>query len=425
MQNSLAVIKISKLYQFLFLIVILLQINLFDVFNLPIALIDLNSPSNKMLILMVLMVVLFLTIVLLAEGKVEFKDAYFSWPMIFLFLIVVIGVYASSNKYSESVRTAFANSYYFLIIPIGYFAFKPLFYDEKTLESLSKVNMVVAAIYSFVYLMGSSILPGIIHSTSSVDIQNFLTHKSVMGFIRYQTPSDYIFFSLFFFWMMMVMTFKNKLSIWMLMSNALSLLYLIFVAQVRTYEILVLVLLLAYGLTKVSDVSKSSKVLMGILFSIVSVTIIAIIINKLQFFSGARASSAAVRLEEIPYFLGHWRDMGILGMGFPDSKSNYYLLHGFSPKFMAPVYYLDDVGIFGFVGQLGLLGIIFLASIAVVLTKKLVRNGFTIQKGIFICTFLATFPTLIVFNVQRSVVGIFYFLLIDFALHLNKVSNSR
>lgn len=100
--------------RFLFLLLLLLQVNFFDLFSLGDQFMRLNDYTNKLLSLLI--IILMLIVNLIFTNKVVVKNTGFGFP-IFITIVGFVLVYiGSAYAYSESFTSIFKVSYYYLIL---------------------------------------------------------------------------------------------------------------------------------------------------------------------------------------------------------------------------------------------------------------------------------------------------------------------
>lgn len=394
----------------LILLILSLQVNMFDLFPSNSLWGNLNSDTNKYLILLIFIVCFLFKIML--TNKIMAKKQNYKLSVTFFWSSTVLIMVLSSFVYSQRLTTSFMNGYYYLIFPLMYCVLGDYLLNLDNFRKFVLLTTFFGTIESGLYVINSRFLQ-FLHPVSTIDINNELVGNRVMGFIRYQSPADFVFFASFLLSVAVLFKIK-KINLNFFLCQGLMISYIFFVSQVRTYFLLAIILLLIdISILIIKKVGMLAPIFVIILILIFLFSLY-ILILKLGFFEGNRISSLLVRTEAIPYYLRQTFNNEIFGIGFPNVQTHELLIHGYSNIFSASLFYIEDTGVFGIVGVFGILGILYF----IMFLKELVSGFFKTKKrfeyGIVVVIFMGLFITLIPLNVSRIVLMAWYLILLDF-----------
>lgn len=411
LKNRLTIIDI------LIFLLILFQVNFLDLYNMPSTWNSFNSNVNKYAILIV-SIFIWLASFAYSGNKESNKinhNREFSISTGFFSFMLIIVCLGSVLIYDQSLFITFQNMYWYFIFPFLYFGLKDYLLDRNNFIKFDKIVVFFGLSLAILYLLYAR---GIInlHPNAVIDIMNLSNGKMQYGFTRFQAPSDFIFFVSFYLSATVIIGLK-KINLSFVLSQIVLLANLFLVGQVRVYfAIAVLLFLFTLFVTFVNKIKKI-RVIIYFLGILLGLLLVGILVQKLQFFNGgSRQASSIVRNEEISYYLSHMFDGSIFGIGFPNIRDYYYLVRGFSPIYQAPVYYLEDVGIFGFISVFGILGVIYIILFFADLYRMFKNNTVGLPEIVLVGANLATYFTLIPLNSPRIVLMPFYLIIITIVL---------
>lgn len=413
----------KTLYKCLISLLILLQVNFFDFITFPDWFFyNINSYSVKYLST-------FLVFIACLVRLIEYKSnssiknngqINFSVSLLLLLLFSTFITYQSSIVYKQTILTSFSISYYYLFV-LGYFAFHNFF---TRLENIKWFFGLI--IYSSVFLSITKIIQSylagkfgkiVFGSYSTVDKNNLITLSSdIVGFVRLPSASDFVFFAS----MLLVITFlfkkisiKNKFTILFV-----NIFFLFIVSQTRTYVLIILVLIFGVVLIKVSSEFKQFSIVV-LLFGVIGGVFFSLyLVEQMGFITtGGRSASYTVRLDAIQYYLSQFSNNGVFAIGFAHDPEFLLLNHGYSLAYGRSIYYMDDIGIIGFLAVFGKLGILWLIVFLSELLKQILHAGNKKIVMLLCFTVLATSGTLVYLNIQRIFYLVFVLLLVDFFVH--------
>lgn len=392
---------------------VMLTVNFFDFIPFPTTWDSWNSNVNKYAILLISISIWLISLFYTHQGDILNKKnkKSFDSSTIFLTLSLIVVCIFSAIFYSQSLFSTFENMYWYFVFPFLYFGLKDYLIEFGNLVKFDKIIVVTGVLLSVVYLLYSKGFINL-HPNAIIDIQNLSSGKVEYGFSRFQAPADFVFFVSFYLSLTLTIEMR-ELNVKYFIQQILLIANLFFVGQIRVYFVIAFMLFIVTLFFKIVGKFKQTKIIFIIFGFLAGCFLILYLIKKLNFFGGgARQASSIVRSEEISYYLSHMFDHKLFGVGFPDITYNYYLIRGFSPTYLAPVYYLEDVGVFGFLGVFGLLGIIYILLFLNNLVSHIRVSQDKIIMYIFICAFLATCFTLIPLNNSRIELMPFYLIII-------------
>ncbi|WP_349612469.1 hypothetical protein [Lactiplantibacillus plantarum] len=315
------------------------------------------------------------------------------------------------------MQTSFLNGYYYLIFPLIYYIYGTHLIDKQNFLDFQKIVTSIGSIEAFIYIINSRFI-NFLNPVAAIDVSNAASGRSVMGFTRYQSPADFVFFASILLSVTVLLKIR-KINISFYILQLIMLSYIFFVSQVRTYFLIsiafLLVILGAFLIKRFGYLIP----IVGLIFIIIFLGILYLIIDKLGFFHGDRISSMLVRTEAIPYYLSQMFKNIIFGIGFPDVHSNYYLIHGFSNIYGASIFYIEDTGIFGIIGVFGIMALIYLICFFKEIGKAMMMTKNKIQFGLVFIVLIGLFPTLIPLNATRIIFMGFYLIILDFICNYN------
>nr|QOW37896.1 Wzy [Leuconostoc mesenteroides] len=397
----------------LLFLLIMFQVNFFDLISLPSIWSSLNSNVNKYAILIVSLVIWLLSLIPSKQDKSlkQFYDSQFSISTVFFCVILFVVWLGTSLTYGQTVLITFQNMYWYFVFPFLYFGLRRYLMEDINFIKFDKIIVLSGVIVSVLYLLYSKHIITL-HPNAVIDIQNLAMGKEQYGFSRFQAPSDFIFFVSFYMSSTALMKIK-RFEVKYIFQQMILIANLFFVGQVRVYFAISLLLFVFVLFMKGVSQFKKVKMVFVVLGIVAGAALILLIIKKLNFFGGGtRQASSIVRSEEISYYLSHAYDNKFFGIGFPDINNYYYLIRGFSPTYQASVFYLEDVGIFGFIAIFGVLGIVYLVLFLNDLFKTVKYNENRIIMLVILLSYLATYFTLIPLNASRIMLIPFYLIIV-------------
>lgn len=398
---------------FLLFILIMLQVNFFDLISLPYSWSSWNSNVNKYAILIISIIIWLISFIYKQNNHPieNNNNLQFSISTLVFSIILLIVLLGSSLIYGQTIFNTFQNMYWYFIFPLLYFGLKEYLKNKDNFVKFNNIIVFVGVVYALLYLLYSKNIITL-HTNAVIDIQNMAAAKAQYGFTRLQASSDFIFFVSFCMSSTTLMGIK-KLNIKFVIQQFILIANLFFVGQVRVYFAIALILFVFVLFIKNINLFKKTRSILMIFGVIAGAFLVIFMINKLNFFGGGdRQASSIVRSEEISYYLSHMYDNKLFGLGFPDMSTNYYLIRGFSPTYQAAVYYLEDVGIFGFIAIFGILGIFYFILFIDELIKIIVNSKYKFIIIVILLAYLATYLTLIPLNVSRIMLMPFYLIIV-------------
>ncbi len=395
-------------------LIILLQVNFFDLITLPPIWDSLNSNVNKYAMLSVSILIWIFSLFTLSKQnskKVDFNYQQFNTSTLYFFVMLIVVWISSSVIYGQSSLITFQNMYWYFIFPFLYFGLKDYLIDHNNFLKFDRMVVSAGIVVAILYLLYAKSLI-VLHPNAVIDIQNLYNGKMQYGFYRFLAPTDFVFFVSFYLSTAAIMgirTFNLKYVVQQLILIA----NIFLVGQARAYFAVAFLLFLFVAFIQIINRMRKIKLVPIVLGTVTGLVMIVLIINKLGFFGeGTRQASSIVRGEAIPYYLSHTFDHVLYGLGFPDIGTNYYLIRGFSQTYQAPVFYLEDVGLFGSIATFGLFGIIYFILLFTKLIRIIKNSDNKIVMSVTSVSLLITFLTVIPLNVTRIMLMPFYLIIL-------------
>lgn len=395
-------------------LIILLQVNFFDLITFPPIWDSLNSNVNKYAMLSVSILIWIFSIFTLSKQdskKVDFRYQQFNMSTLYFFVMLIVVWISSSVIYGQSSLITFQNMYWYFVFPFLYFGLKDYLMDHNSFLKFDRMVVSAGIVVAILYLLYAKSLI-VLHPNAVIDIQNLYNGKMQYGFYRFQAPTDFVFFVSFYLSTAVIMgsrTFNLKYVVQQLILIA----NIFLVGQVRVYFAVAFLLFLFVIFIQIINRLREIKLVPIVVGTVTGLVMIALIINKLGFFGeGTRQASSIVRGEAISYYLSHTFDHVLYGLGFPDIGTNYYLLRGFSQTYQSSVFYLEDVGLFGSIATFGVFGIIYFILLFTKLIRIIKNSDNKIVMSVIIVSLSITFLTLIPLNASRIMLMPFYLIIL-------------
>lgn len=426
--------KYNNIYRCLIIALIVLQVNFFDFYNFPDWFFyNINSYSVKYLSVFI---VLFACFIGFLEFNVNSKNSRqglslkfgFLIPVILLIIFTVFVTVKSSGIYRQTFFSTLGLSYFYFLI-LGYFAFHNFFSKFENIVWFFKIIVYSSFILSISkiiqsYLAGSY---GIIvfGSYSTVDKNNLMSMSTdIPGFIRLPSASDFIFFGSF----LLILTVLNKdIKIaHKYIILAVNIFFLSIVSQTRTYILIIAIFIFSVLLIKIMKNNKKMSIFIIFFGALAGIILVYYLFERLGFISDSnRSSSYTVRMDAIQYYLSQFNLNDIFAIGFASDKQFILLNHGYSLFYGKSVYYMDDVGVFGYLAVFGKLGVVWLVTFIVCLIKQIIYAKNRVMVVFLSGAIIATSGTLILLNVQRFFYFVFLLLLIDFFVQDDEMKKGK
>lgn len=390
--------NLNKKTRFLLYLLIILQTNFFSLEPSWGWIIKINSYTSKYLSLIVMILIFILNF---KSVESIYHTAYnqFKIPILTLvFFNFILGI-LTIFKYKQGVFSTFTASYYFYVL-IFYFFLITLISQKGEIQKLLIFVVRTGLIYSLMLIIQDVFLKFKIQFLN-LDSSSLLVEYGAIfhGFYRIKAPSDFISFSILLVIILAVLSKKFTLTDFITL--CVDFFYLIFVSQTRTYIITDLVIIGVWLLMKLNRVHR--------FFTIVSLYLVGLVGSfslsdlLLKFSTGSRKESLSVRIEAIKFYFNEVPRWSMFGIGFPNTAATDYILHGGFLVIYGYQYYLDDIGILGFLTVFGLSGLL----IIVMFFYKIIK-GFWYSKNkwpllILILYLSITSISVSLFNVQRII----------------------
>ncbi|KRO00386.1 hypothetical protein [Companilactobacillus kimchiensis] len=354
---------LDKFFLYIFLI---LQVNFFDLINIRNSFLNgWSSYSQKKLFLIFVFIYIFLRLILYnAHFNPKIMRRHFSPFIIFLLISVVILIFGTLYKFDQTLFATILIAYYFFILLL-YFPFSEYLNTWENWRYIIRRFIIFSSIVSIIKLVQSYILLHfgklIFYLNTNFDYSTALQRNfNVLGFTRIASSVDFVAFSVFI--MLIYKAIKGAIFS-KLKDNVIlffNVLFLICVGQSRGYLIIIVVIILSILLMRVlKSVSKSIQIFFLVLILLIAMVCVGILIDKV-FFVGSRSISMSIRQYAYQYYLKNIFNNGWFAFGFARDDLYGSLIHGQSINYNGQIISanFDDVGIIGFLGKFGMLGVL-------------------------------------------------------------------
>lgn len=393
--------------KFFLIVFLIIQVNFFDLVNTNDSFLSgITGYSQKKLLLVA--IGLYVVLRLFSTDIKNTRQNNFSFYLLFLLAswgAVLIGTIVN---FHQSIFSTFLAGYYFLIV-ILYYVYSKILTDWKDWQNFTKVTAIFSVIFSITKLVQSFIYVKfnilLLHLNSNLDQHTATSMRFVShGFTRIPSVADFTFFGTLLILVCMITkkdVFSQKIEYGMVLVNVMC---IFLVGQTRIYMVLSMVIIVLY-LVKIAY----EKFGLDFYYLMMVILIIPIVylaykgIIKLFFSSGSRSVSLSIRLEAIDYFWNHLTLNKWFSMGFARDDLYSGLLHGkyIDNNLQIIQFNFDDVGMIGFIGRFGVLGIINVSLYAVVLVRAFVKSKMKYATTLIMVIVIGSWVSISLYDPQR------------------------
>ena len=383
---------LKKVETLIFILLIFLQVNFFHTFSfLAEPLVSLNSDINKQLILAVILFAFILLFPLIVTGNMDHYRYSFSLSIIVFIVSLLILTLLSHRYYQISWFSCLKSSYYCWII----FYFWPALFVLKNnfdrllniIKWVSYIDLLILLVQDFFLIIGKNLF---------IYLDEFSTKMLVIN-NRFVVDGDFLVFAAFCIFMLSIYD-EKKLDIFEISYISFLILHQSFFSKGRVSLLILLLMVFVYFISYINKTSYRQKLLTIVLYLSIVLVSFYFIIKKMEFFSGSRSISGLVRIYESMYYITQSTSHGFWGIGFTDDAS---LLYGGINNYLGGKYSFTDVGVIGYLGVFGFLGLPFLLSY-IYQFFKLERSHFNMEAfGISFCYIFGQWLTLFPLNISR------------------------
>ncbi|AKU35221.1 hypothetical protein AKG30_09740 [Lacticaseibacillus paracasei] len=390
--------KINIIFQkILYLILLLLQVNFFNLFGNQ-DFYQLNADNSKIIILFlvaascVLWAPVAFSTFFKAKGYVKNP---FNWLIISFLLCWVAVLFGSSSVYQISLGKTINLSYYYPIVayffPFAWLVKIDFSFVLKSLKIFAYIDLLFMLIQDLVLSFGGRLFL----SLDPFGQQMFMnTGRIVAG-------TDFLLFACFVIILARKLNHTLPSYIEVVFFSGL-VFHLFFFAKSR------MILLLVVAIITVAIFFNSSKKFTTpvrlLFYSFCSVGILALmnmLIAKMSFFSGDRAASGQVRIQAITYYLNNLGLNKWFGFGFTPFFDQ---IGGGGQGVDGGVFYTSDVGMIGLVAIFGALGVFFVILFLLIFIRFLRSFGDFSVKTIVIVYIFGQWISLSSFDISRILI---------------------
>lgn len=294
----------------------------------------------------------------------RFKKDKFSFYIISFFIYSVIEMVISTFRYNTSILTMVLFSSSYFVLP-SYFIFNKIDREKlvKILCFISSLSISILAVQYFFYNnFGVEFLFKFSELPVRMDVQRIYVGIYIIPFVFLISLSRIIIY----------LNNKSKIPKLYLISLFLSLFDLYFFVMTRSFLVLILlissIMILLFLKTKI-------KIYFIIILSFLlyfAYSTFGIFDKYIEFQKDVDTDTLSIRYEAIGYYLNKTTDDNpFLGFGYirTDNSALENLLHGANGE-----YYREDVGIFGFYNNFGLIGIIWMLGLFYTMLKIVINK---------------------------------------------------
>lgn len=369
----------------------------------------LNSYTSKYLSLIIVISIIIINLSSITKNILKRRVTFFI-PIAFLLISNLCIEFWSSISYQQSFFSSFTASYYYYLIILYYYLVTLITDKSETLRMFTFI-ITLSGIYSFLLILQDLLLNKEIEFMNIGDTGlGVEVGNNLLGFLRIKAPADFIAFgTMVIIVYMLIDSKKTKQNLIPLTINTV---YLVVVSQTRMYIITILILEIFMVLYKVNKINKVFTVVFMYIVGFFGIAMIPKIFST--FINGERKTSYTVRIEAINFYFNEISLRKIVGIGFPNTFSTEYLLHGGMLNILGYQYYLDDIGILGFIVTFGVVGYIILGIFIIQLIREFMRTPNKLVSLVPISYILLTSISLSLVNVQRIIYLPFILFIISF-----------
>ncbi|WP_203623692.1 hypothetical protein [Lacticaseibacillus sp. 866-1] len=384
---------IYKIEYVVFILLALLQVNFFNLPFIPDSLLSINSNIAKQLTLYLVVFAFIVWLPSLFSSPRSRNMISLSLSSVLLIVTVICLTILSSRAYGSPIFQTFRNGYYYWI-PVYFFVANFLFrrYSVemvKLIKAIGYIDLIVILAQDILFKYAGLII---------LKLDAF-SSNSLLTTGRLLLDGDFLLAISF------VILFQASLEHRRLHIGEL--LYLFFFAvhqalfaQGRVGFLIFLGMLAGYFVYLIVKLPFLPRIIVFGVYLVAAIIAFVELLRSMNFLGGTRAASGRVRLYEIDYFLGMSKLHGFWGIGFSNDSS---LMNGglALQNVWGGKYAISDVGLIGYLGIFGFLGIPFIISYLVQLLVLCLKKMHLGQIIIVLAYFIGQWGTLFPLNVSR------------------------
>ena len=391
-------VKINLVFQkALYLILLLLQVNFFNLFGSQ-NFYQMNSDNSKVLVLLLVSISVLIwapiAITDLFNAK-ERSNHSFNWLIIsFLFCWIAV-LFGSSSVYLISLRKAFNFSYYYPIVvyffPFAWLVKSDFSFVLKSFKFFAYLELLILLTQDLVLSLSGKLFL----SFDPFGQQMFMDSGRIMA------GNDFLLLACFI--IVLARKLKHTLPSYLEVLFFLGLVFhLFFFTKSRMLFLLMIAIL---GVAIFFNSSKGFTKPVRLIFYVFCfgglLALMNVLIAKMNFFSGDRAASGQVRLQAIAYYLNNLGINKWFGFGFTPYSDQ---IGGGGQGVDGGVFYTSDVGMIGFIAIFGALGVLFAILFLLSFVRFLRTFGDFSAKLIVIVYIFGQWISLSSFDVSRILI---------------------
>lgn len=278
-------------------------------------------------------------------GKI--KKSTFYYPILAFLIMTIFEMFFSFIRYHQPILSVLKMSYFHFVLVV-YFILTVLVDSKEKLDDFKYMLVLFCTLCNIF-----QIIHVVMYSSSW---------------------NPYFYLTMLSFPLVMANALMGKNKIQTSLNLLTTIICVFFVGTNTAIRIAFIIVFITTILMHVIKKTKSNKFLIkGIIFFIISVCVVGGFVGTYVEKMVNSAVGNQVRVYAMEYYLDQFLQNPLLGMGFIDpnvNKNFYTLVHGkVSPLGGMSQYYIEDVGVVGYIAQFGLIGIVVLVFILIKLYK--------------------------------------------------------
>lgn len=340
-----------------------------------------------------------LIIVLKHKTKIE-KDKTFSkiiiWGLVYFVFLAIVSLF----RYSDQTLFSIFKSNLFLFIFLSFFIFKIVLQTKEDgvflLRTLIAINVIICLL---------SLLQVVLFPNGFIFVNQALSSSTRNGNVRFTIARSYTPVVTL---ISLVCLLNSRKHLFIHVSNIiLSVATMVFVNQTRSVLLFCFIAIMLFWALKEFKLQESifKIVLLILVFSV------AAFLLKDYYLNNILDSSIKIRIKAYDYYLEQFGKSPIIGYGIADQNvidSEYYVLVRGTDEYGQ--FYIEDVGVVGWIFQTGIIGFIFYFLImlkTILISKKLVSIDQKSSNIVLVVSMYYLLGSINLFAIQNIRMGLF------------------
>lgn len=305
-------------------------------------------------------ILVMLGVSLLFNPKIKFGNNKTDKLLQGYFFMVCIVFFGSLLTYRTST-TSFMVQYYYYFIPIAIFFLLKRYESNGIFEYVINAIIIIGTMYA-IYSIAAYLLYEM--AGSIIMNPNLQLYSRRNGHLRLVRAADFIAISTVLS-LIKCFSYGVRQKIKYYCGALFGMIALFVVTQTRIYQIAILATII------VLLIKRQRKLIDKLCIVVLIVVCAFLMMTSIQEFVSSFTEysfSTENRLLAYTYYLSHFFDHFIFGLGLVPSKTHYSVLHGPTEQ-----YFLSDCGYVAFISIYGVLGVVFLVLMGIYIIKNLIR----------------------------------------------------